>query len=284
LSKSVFISHAVKDKELAKLLVNLIEDGIGVPESEIFCSSVDGYGIPTGKNFIEYIKAEMQEPKVVILLLTPSYFNSNFCLCEMGAAWIKSHEIFPILVRPLSYEDVRDILTATELIEIDNLVKYNELRDYIINQINFTAKSSIKWDTARDDFKRSLHPLLENLAIPESPLKIQLENAQVELENVKNENLKLIAQLNAKKQESELLSETEKEMLSMIARGGFEAFYAKSLAFSNGLNLTEVKAQYYLDNLCTKKLIRKKFTKNTDQGYCISDDGRKYAVEHNLVK
>ena len=45
LSKSVFVSHATKDKELVAAIVDLIEDGIGVPESEIFCSSLDGYGI-----------------------------------------------------------------------------------------------------------------------------------------------------------------------------------------------------------------------------------------------
>lgn len=98
MSKSVFVSHATKDKELVAAIVDLIEEGIGVPESEIFCSSLDGYGIPTGENFISYIKSEIQEPKVVVLLLTPSYFRSNFCLFEMGAAWVKTHKIFPILV------------------------------------------------------------------------------------------------------------------------------------------------------------------------------------------
>ena len=90
MSKPVFVSHATIDRDLVAAIVDLIEDGIGVPESEIFCSSLDGYGIPTGENFINHVKAEIQEPKVVILVLTPSYFKSNFCLCEMGAAWVCS--------------------------------------------------------------------------------------------------------------------------------------------------------------------------------------------------
>jgi hypothetical protein len=40
LSKSVFISHAVKDKALVKEIVDLIEDGMGLPKDEIFCSSL----------------------------------------------------------------------------------------------------------------------------------------------------------------------------------------------------------------------------------------------------
>lgn len=282
MSKSVFISHAVKDKELAKLLVNLIENGIGVPESEIFCSSVDGYGIPTGKNFIEYIKLQIQEPKVVILLLTPSYFNSNFCLCEMGAAWIKSHQLFPILVPPLSYEDVKDVLTSTQVTKIDESLKYNELQEYIIKESDgFTPKSLIKWETERNLFISLLPPLLEKLAIHESPLEIQLKKIQVELENVKKENLKLIAQLNAKNSETAPLDEGEERIISIIAQSTFPIYIAKSL--SDFMQITVVKAQYYLDSLYNKKLIRKTFLK-TIQGYCISEKGRKYAVEHNLVK
>jgi len=63
LSKSVFISHAVKDKPLVQEIVGLIEEGMGVPEDEIFCSSLDGCGIPSGKNFVMYIKEQLLEPK-----------------------------------------------------------------------------------------------------------------------------------------------------------------------------------------------------------------------------
>jgi TIR domain len=93
LSKSVFISHAVRDRALVQEIVSLIEEGMGVPEEEIFCSSLNGYGIPNGKNFVTYIKEQLLEPKVVVLVLTPSYFVSKFCLSELGAAWIKSHDI-----------------------------------------------------------------------------------------------------------------------------------------------------------------------------------------------
>ena len=69
-SKAVFISHAVKDKDLAKEIVELIEEGIGIPEAQIFCSSLQGYGIPAGKNFVTFIKQQMWEPQIVVLLLT----------------------------------------------------------------------------------------------------------------------------------------------------------------------------------------------------------------------
>ncbi|PJG51416.1 hypothetical protein CVM73_31075 [Bradyrhizobium forestalis] len=80
LSKSILISPAVRDKDLVKEIVELIEEGMGVPETEIFCSSLDGYGIPNGQNFVTYIKGQLLSPKVVVLVLTPAYFESKFCI------------------------------------------------------------------------------------------------------------------------------------------------------------------------------------------------------------
>jgi hypothetical protein len=168
LSKSVFISHAVKDKALVQEIVSLIEEGMGVPEEEIFCSSLNGYGIPNGKNFVTYMKEQLFEPKVVVLMLTPSYFESKFCLSELGAAWIKSHDIFPILVPPLQYADVKDVLLGTQVAKIDDDIKYNELLSTLVATLNFKPKSQTKWDTKRRAFLKAIKPLLK--AVPGSTM------------------------------------------------------------------------------------------------------------------
>ncbi|WP_157638625.1 toll/interleukin-1 receptor domain-containing protein [Burkholderia ubonensis] len=192
--KSIFISHATADASIASAIVDLIENGIGVPGEEIFCSSLEGYGIPTGENFISHIKDQIQAPDVVVLILTPNYFDSKFCLCEMGAAWAKSHRIFPILVPPLEYGDVKDVITATQVAKIDNDIKYNELRDYLTSKLSFQSKSSTKWDTERRRFLGSLPELLENMRLPKSvspeefqALKHQLEEAQATLSEYASE-------------------------------------------------------------------------------------------------
>ena len=166
MSKSVFISHAVRDKALAKEIVDLIEDGMGVPEDEIFCSSLDGYGIPSGQNFVTYIKSQLFQPKVVVLILTPAYFESKFCVSELGAAWIMSHEIFPILVPPLQYDDVKDVLLGIQVAKVDNDIKYNELLSALSAKLKFAPKSQTKWDTKRRSFLKAIEPLLKNVAGP----------------------------------------------------------------------------------------------------------------------
>lgn len=110
MSKSVFISHAVKNKDIADKLVDLLETGVGISDSEIFCSSLEGLGIPGGTNFVEFIRKQIKDPKVVILLLSEDYFDSQFCLAELGASWVLSHRVVPILVPPLGF--VRKVISA----------------------------------------------------------------------------------------------------------------------------------------------------------------------------
>ena len=74
----IFISHAVADQALAKMLVDFLKEAIGVPEPAIFCSSVKGHHIPLGEDFNAYIKQQLQNPKLVILLMTPAYMESSF--------------------------------------------------------------------------------------------------------------------------------------------------------------------------------------------------------------
>lgn len=176
MSKSVFVSHATKDAAIAGEIVDLIEQGIGVPEAEIFCSSLPGYGIPTGKTFVTFMKEQMVEPKVVILLLTPAYFESKFCLSELGAAWVKSHYLYPILVPPLGYDDVKDVLLGTQVSRITDDIKYNELRDHLIKEIALDAKSSTKWDTKRRTFLKNIEPLIAMVA---GPTTVPAENVKV---------------------------------------------------------------------------------------------------------
>lgn len=99
-------------------------------------------------------------------MLTPSYFKSNFCLCELGAAWAMFHKIFPILVPPLGFNDVKDALTGVQALKVDDDISYNELRDYLYTELNIKIKSSTKWDVKRKKFLKKLNKIIKNIVIP----------------------------------------------------------------------------------------------------------------------
>ena len=161
-SKAIFISHAVANKEIADKLVDLIETGIGIPDSEIFCSSLEGLGIPSGFNFIDFIKKEISEPKAVMLILTPEYLKSIFCLCELGASWVLSHNVFPLLVPPLEYSEVKAVLTGIHELKIDQKSDLNEMREELTSALGIPGKSYSRWESNRDKFLKRLKRYLDS--------------------------------------------------------------------------------------------------------------------------
>lgn len=117
----IFISHAVKDAQLiVKPFIEMLVLGLGVDRSEIYCTS-DG-DIPTGANFADHIKNNINAAELVVLILTANYMESHFCLNEMGAAWANNQNIYPIIIPPETYK----ILDRSALRGVTNVLNANE--------------------------------------------------------------------------------------------------------------------------------------------------------------
>ena len=67
-SPMVFISHSSKDKAFVEALVELLES-IGFDESNLFCSSVDGYGIRLGEDIFNTLKNLFLEHELYVLFV-----------------------------------------------------------------------------------------------------------------------------------------------------------------------------------------------------------------------
>lgn len=125
----IFISHATADKELVDALVDLLQTGIGVPHDQIFCTSLEGHGIPEGEDFADFIRDKLQGAGHVIMVITPRYYESAFCLCELGATWIQSGSAFPLIVPPLGFSDMKAVLSGVQAGLINDASKLDNLRD-----------------------------------------------------------------------------------------------------------------------------------------------------------
>jgi TIR domain. len=100
LSKKIFVSHSTDDSKMIHILLEFLNN-IGIENEDIFCTSI-GNVLESGKNFVDQIKVNVQDSKVVIVLLTERFFLSYFCLTELGAAWALNQNILPIIVPPIS--------------------------------------------------------------------------------------------------------------------------------------------------------------------------------------
>lgn len=171
----IFISHAVADKPLAKALADLLRLGMDIPRDSIFCSSLEGMGIPTGVRFIDFIHSQLTDADVVILLLSKNYFDSTFCLCEMGATWAILSEAKPVLVPPLKYEDAGPILKGVQAVKISDPQDLSQLCDELIALFPAAKPSTPNWEIERDKFLELLPEVLEKLPLPQ---KVDLEELE----------------------------------------------------------------------------------------------------------
>ena len=106
IKKKVFISHASKDILAVKHIVELLEL-IGFDKSNMFCSSIEPYGIPTSMDIYEYLQKQFRDFELhVILVLSNNYYNSIACLNEMGAAWVLSCSQTVMLLPGFSFSDI----------------------------------------------------------------------------------------------------------------------------------------------------------------------------------
>lgn len=147
---NIFVSHSSKDERICTAFVHLLEV-LGVPEKNILYSSSERFGIPADMDIFEYLKSSISEKFNVYYMLSDNYYNSVYCLNEMGAAWINQNEysiyILPNLTR--SIEGVID--NSKKGFRLDNKINLNQLRVKISKDFN-SSISDNKWDEEKDKF------------------------------------------------------------------------------------------------------------------------------------
>lgn len=200
----LFISHSVSDLPVVKAFVTLIEAGIGVHATDIFCTSLKGQGIKPGADFKTSIHKHLDDATTVVALISENFYNSPFCMCELGGAWLQSKDFIPILVPPVRFTDMKAVLIGLQALRINSPEELDELRDEIAQRLEITPLSTPRWNEKRDEFIARLKDDLKK--IPSSPNvpRSQLDNAKKksdEYENLLNESeteVEKLKKINAK--------------------------------------------------------------------------------------
>jgi len=202
MSKKIFISHSQNDKPLVDSFVDLLQTGANISSTDIFCSSLEGMGIPAGENFIKFIKDQLEEPEAVIVFMSKNYFFSQFCLCELGASWMLSKFILPLLVEPLTFTDIEGVLTGTQATRLNDNNDLNIFVDSLNERINNKKFNFSRWEIKRDKFQEGSNTIIGVLPKPEivtskefQTLKVHYESAKSEIEQLMDE-LEKVKRLN----------------------------------------------------------------------------------------
>lgn len=187
-SKTIFLSHSSADKELVDALSDLLTTGCDVSGDDIIITTLPGQGIPGGTpNYVEWLRQKgAVDSALVILLLSPNYFESEFCLCEMGASWGLEKPCFPLVVPPLKNSEIKAVMVVSQNMNIEATSCLDELRDKV-SELLGTSQPTPKWNVKRDAFLKKLPGILKNLPKPERVDRKVLEEAEAKYEASQDE-------------------------------------------------------------------------------------------------
>lgn len=103
----VFISHAFADRALVDPFVDdVIRLGCGVPPEQVFYSSGEDTGVPSGEDLNAYVRKQVADASIVVAVISPTFQTRPFCVAELGAAWAKVGNLFPIAVPGMGRTDL----------------------------------------------------------------------------------------------------------------------------------------------------------------------------------
>ncbi len=138
------------DAELAKALVNFIRLGCNLADEQVFITARPGK-LPQGSQFSEVIREALDRAQIAILLLTPSYYESRFCLAEAGAVWVQKKRHIPMLVPPVDYHDLEGVQLGEQAAKIDSSSDLDEMRDEIHEETGAAIRTGA-WNEHKEDF------------------------------------------------------------------------------------------------------------------------------------
>ena len=148
----IFISHASKDHKLANAFADLLQLTCDLQQKDIFCTSVDGMSIPNGSNFVDVIRERLVGSKLVVFLLSQAYFDSEFCLTELGAAWAMATRPLFLIVPPIDYSDLKGVLQNLQAGKINEPSHLTHFREALESALELKKTSGARWEAKRTEF------------------------------------------------------------------------------------------------------------------------------------
>lgn len=179
----IFISHSSKDKEFAKLIVDLLKE-MGLSQKQVFCSSIPGYDIGLSEDIIETLYNKFNEYNLYMIFMhSPNYYSSPVSLNEMGAAWALKNKFCSILLPGFEFTDMKGVVNSSKIslkVDLDRKEvqnKLNLLYDDLADYFNIDRNTSILWENSRDSFIDKINTLVvdTNHAISQEEISILLE-------------------------------------------------------------------------------------------------------------
>jgi hypothetical protein len=167
-----FISHSSKDQDtVLSLIDDVLTQCLQLGQSDIYCTSRQGE-IDAGKDFLQDISSNLGDDcRTVMLVLSNNFFESPFCMAELGASWMLRRQGRIKIIPLMMPQTDRKIFERTPLknLQVCSLDVQEDLMG-LIDNISRTKTKSSKKDlvTSSARINSAVSKFIEKLVLPTS--------------------------------------------------------------------------------------------------------------------
>lgn len=160
--KKIFISHALKDKEIVSLFVDkILVLGSGVSLEDIVFTSREDTGVINGEDIPEAIKSGLKESALFFMMVSEAYKDSEVCLNEMGAAWVMDDLSRKIILLPnTGFEKIGWLMSLKKGMKLDDRDGLDMIHDDVVSALGKTVKT-VTWNRYKEEFQDGLVELMQ---------------------------------------------------------------------------------------------------------------------------
>lgn len=165
-SPLIFISHSGKDAPVVEAFSDMIKHVLSLKEENLVCTSLLEQSIPNGIDYNDYLSIKINKADIVIILLSPNYHSSSYCIAELGATWALGKEKLLFHILDEDFSDVH----ATQI--TNQSAKFSEktlcdLFDVLSRKINHNARNTVAQNRKIKEFLEKLTELVNKIPDPE---------------------------------------------------------------------------------------------------------------------
>lgn len=166
----VFISHRGTQTPFVTALVELLEK-CGFKSDNLFCSSVPGFNIGLDEDIIETLRKKFVDFDLyVVYVFSTDFFESAYCLNEMGAAWVLQVENSIIVTSDMDESVIDGVVNKTKTrvsfkdSELQLKNRMSELRDKLLLFAGIPKVEEVNWNRYYDKFISDIKSIIVNEA------------------------------------------------------------------------------------------------------------------------
>ena len=181
----VFVSHAFHDQPVVDEFVDVVVRlGCGVSPDEIFYSSGEDTGVPSGSDLLSHVRTKVGEANLVVAVVSPAFQSRPVCVAELGAAWSRVDNLFPLAMPGMKRTDLEGVLEGMAVRYLDDGAALDEFHDRVRDDLGARVKGAT-WGRYKAKWLANVARLVAALPETKSISLAELDGLKRDLEGAR---------------------------------------------------------------------------------------------------